>query len=140
FASLKPWTADEKALMQKHMEAVYTTFVSRVAAGRKKTMEQILPIAQGRVWTGEKALELGLVDEIGGLDAAVAEARKLGKVDPEMALEVYPPSPTLRDLLAGWGQVHAPFGITVESSLLASLRELDPHVADAAEHLLHLVM
>ncbi|HEX5059244.1 MAG TPA: signal peptide peptidase SppA [Kofleriaceae bacterium] len=139
-ASFKPWTDDERALMQHHMEAVYNTFVARVAAGRKKTVEQILPIAQGRVWTGTKALELGLVDEIGGLDAAVAEARKLAKVDAEIALEVYPPSPTLRDLLAGWGQVHAPLGVSAEASAIEALRALDPHVALAAERLLALVM
>jgi protease-4 len=139
-ASLKPWTDEERALMQRHMEAVYTTFVSRVAAGRKKSVEQIQPIAQGRVWTGAKALELGLVDAIGGLDAAVAEARTLAKLDGEVALEVYPPTPTLRDFLAGWGQVHAPFGVSAEASVLASLRALDPEVASAAERLLHLVM
>ncbi len=143
-ASLKPWTADERALMQRHMEAVYKTFVSRVAAGRKKPVEQILPIAQGRVWTGAKALELGLVDEIGGLDAAIAEARKLAKLDADSGLEVYPPSPTLRDLLAGWGQVHAPFGLGASAfgamPLVESLRAIDPAVASAAERLLSLVM
>jgi protease-4 len=138
-ASLSPWNAEEKALMQRHMEAVYNTFVSRVAAGRKKTVEQVLPVAQGRVWTGTKALELGLVDEIGGLDAALAEARKLGKVDVEMALEVYPPSPTLRDVLAGWGQVQAPLGLSAEASMVASLRVLDPRVANVAERLLGIV-
>jgi protease-4 len=138
-ASLAPWTPEEKALMLRHMEAVYNTFVGRVAAGRKKTVEQILPIAQGRVWTGAKALELGLVDAIGGLDAALAEARKLGNVEASMALEIYPPAPTLRDLLAGWGQVHAPFGLGTEATVLASLHALDPHVARAAERLLDLV-
>jgi protease-4 len=138
-ASLAPWTPEEKALMLRHMEAVYNTFVGRVAAGRKKTVEQILPIAQGRVWTGAKALELGLVDAIGGLDAALAEARKLGNVEASMALEIYPPAPTLRDLLAGWGQVHAPFGLGTEATVLASLQALDPHVARAAERLLDLV-
>ncbi len=138
-ASLEPWSPDEKALMLRHMEAVYKTFVGRVAAGRKKPVEQILPIAQGRVWTGARALELGLVDEIGGLDAALAEARKLSKIDAEVALEVYPPSPTLRDVLAGWGQVHAPLGVSAEATVLASLRGLDPNIADAAERLLHLV-
>ncbi len=138
-ASLAPWTPEEKALMLRHMEAVYNTFVGRVAAGRKKPVEQILPIAQGRVWTGAKALELGLVDAIGGLDAALTEARKLGNVDASMALEIYPPAPTLRDLLAGWGQVHAPFGLGTEATVLASLQALDPHVARAAERLLDLV-
>ncbi|HEY5928664.1 MAG TPA: signal peptide peptidase SppA [Kofleriaceae bacterium] len=139
-ASLKPWNAEEKALMQRYMEQVYNKFVSRVAAGRKKTVDQVLPIAQGRVWTGTRALELGLVDEIGGLDAALAEARKLAKVEPDMALEVYPPSPTLRDLLAGWGQVQLPFGLGAEASTLASLRAIDPQIARAAERLLALVL
>jgi len=62
----------------------------------------------GRVWTGSKAKELGLVDAIGGLDAALAEARTLGKVDAAAALEVYPSSITLRDLIAGYGDIHAP--------------------------------
>ena len=61
------------------MQAVYDTFKGRVAAGRHKTPEEIEPIAQGHVWTGTKAKELGLVDEIGGLDAALAEAQKLAK-------------------------------------------------------------
>ena len=72
------------------------------------------------MWTGTRAKELGLVDEIGGLDAAVAEARKLAKLDENAGLEVYPPAPTLRDVLAGWGQVHAPFG--VQSMLMSELR------------------
>lgn len=125
--------------MQRHMEAVYQTFVSRVAAGRKKTVEQVLPIAQGRVWTGAKALELGLVDAIGGLDAALAEARTLSHVDASAALEIYPPAPTLRDLLAGWGQVHAPLGLGAQATVIASLQVLDPRVARAAARLLDLV-
>jgi len=139
-ASLKPWTPDEKALMQRHMEEVYNTFVARVAAGRKKTVEQIHPIAQGRVWTGTKALELGLVDEIGGLDAAVAEAKRLAKLDVASKLEVYPPTPTLRDVFESFGETSIPFGLgSAEGTLLASLRAVDPKVADAAQRLLALV-
>jgi protease-4 len=135
-ASLDPWKPAEKALMQNHMEAVYKTFVGRVAQGRKLTPDKVQPLAQGRVWTGTKAKELGLVDEIGGLDAAIAEARKLAKLDNLSELEVYPPSPTLRDVLAGWGAVHAPGGV---STLLAELRALDPAIADAAMRMLSLV-
>jgi protease IV len=140
-ASLRPWSDDEKALIRGHMEAIYSTFVGRVATGRKMTADQVRPLAQGRVWTGTRAKELGLVDEIGGLDAAVAEAKKLAKLDPASELEVYPPSPTLRDLLAGWGQVSAPLGLSLglEGQLLAELRALDPQIADAAAHLLRLV-
>ena len=138
-SSMQPWSDEDKKLMQDNMEAVYKVFVSRVAAGRKKTPEQIQPIAQGRVWVGTKAQELGLVDEIGGLDAALTEARKLGKVDPAIDVEVYPPSPTLRDVLAGWGQVHAPFGVSMQTALQTELAALDPELAAAANRLLSLV-
>jgi protease-4 len=136
-ASLAPWNDDERGVIQTTMEAVYKTFVDRVAEGRHKKPDDILPIAQGRVWTGTKAKELGLVDEIGGLDAALAEARTLAKVDPSVDLEVYPPSPTLRDVLTGLGQVQAPLGLRSELDTLAAL---DPHVAAAATRLLDLVM
>jgi protease-4 len=134
-ASLLPWKDDEKAAIQASMEAVYKQFVARVAAGRHKSDPDILPIAQGRVWTGTRAKELGLVDDIGGLDAALAEARKLGKVAPDADLEVYPPTPTLRDVLAGFGQVQAPLGLSLESEL----RQIDPGVAEAAEKLIAIV-
>ena len=135
--ALAPWTPDEKAVMQAMMEDVYKTFTQRVADGRGKKVEDILPIAQGRVWTGAKAKELGLVDEIGGLDAALAEARKLAKVDATTDLEVYPPAPTLRDFMQGFSTgVSAPFG----ADALAALRALDPKVAAAAEDMLHLVL
>jgi protease-4 len=133
FASLGPWTEDERAAIMAMMDATYTTFVSRVAAGRRKKPADIQPIAQGRVWTGAKAKELGLIDELGGLDAAVAEARKRGKVDAVAELEVYPPAPTLRDVLKGLGGVQAPLGLHAE------LAALDPRIAEAAQHLLGLV-
>jgi protease-4 len=136
-ASLSPWNADERGVIQTTMESVYKTFVGRVAEGRHKRPDDILPIAQGRVWTGTKAKALGLVDEIGGLDAALAEARTLGKVDPAVDVEVYPPSPTLRDVLTSFGQVQAPLGLHAE---LAELTALDPRVGAAAERLLDLVM
>lgn len=141
-ASLSPWTDDERAAMQANMESVYKVFVGRVAEGRHKKPDDVQPIAQGRVWTGTKAKELGLVDEIGGLDAAIADAQELAKVDPAVDLEVYPPTPTLRDVLSGWGGgVHAPFGLEtpLAASLGAELAALDPRVAHEAMRLLALV-
>ncbi|HEY0192422.1 MAG TPA: signal peptide peptidase SppA, partial [Kofleriaceae bacterium] len=134
---LGPWTADERQAIQASMEAVYGVFVGRVADGRHKSVGDIKQIAEGRVWTGAKAKELGLVDAIGGLDAALAEARGLAKLDPASALEVYPPTPNLRDIFAGLGAVHLPLGL---DGALASLHELSPEVADAAEHLVSLVL
>lgn len=138
-SSLSPWTADERAVIRRSMEAVYRTFVDRVAAGRRKKPDEVHEIAQGRVWTGSKARELGLVDEIGGLDAALAEARKLAEVGPEVALEIYPPAPTLHDVVAGFAQVRAPAGIASDTTR-AALAALDPTVAAATEHLVKLVL
>jgi protease-4 len=138
-ASLSPWNTDEKQVIQASMEAVYKTFVGRVAQGRGKQLEDVLPIAQGRVWTGTKAKELGLVDEIGGLDAALAEAKTLGKVDATAGLEIYPPAPTLRDVLGSFGQVQAPLGLHVRE-VLASLGAVDPLVADEVARLLKIAL
>jgi protease-4 len=134
-ASFQPWKPDEKHVIEETMKDVYKTFIGRVAEGRGKTPGAIEDIAKGRVWTGTKAKELGLVDEIGGLDAALAEARTLAKVDATAELEVYPPAPTLRDVIHGWGGVHAPFGIEAEL-----LRTIDPRVAAAAAQLVHTVL
>lgn len=138
-ASLTPWTDEEKAVIQNSMEEVYKVFVGRVASGRNKKFEDIQPIAQGRVWTGVRAKELGLVDEIGGLDAALGEARKLAKLDDKAGLEVYPPAPTLRDFLASVGGVHAPFGLQIESAV-AALGAMDPAVAAEVTRLVRLAL
>lgn len=79
YSVFTPLKDDTRAIIQESVEKVYTTFVSRVAAGRKLTPEQVDAIGQGRVWSGSEALKNGLVDEIGGLDAAVKYAAKLGK-------------------------------------------------------------
>jgi protease-4 len=154
-ASLGPWKDDERALVRSRMEDVYRVFVGHVADGRHKTPDEVQPIAQGRVWTGTRARELGLIDEIGGLDAALAEARKLAAVDAKVPLEIYPPAPTLRDVVASFGEVSAPLGLgshfpagpagaaSAASAALAALHAvdslLDPAVAAATEHLVKLV-
>ncbi len=149
-ASLGPWNAEEKQVIQRSMDDVYKTFVSRVAEGRKLTPEQVQPLAQGRVWTGAKAKELGLVDEIGGLDAALAEAQKLAKVETTAGLEVYPPTATLRDFLQGFASgVSSPLGANFSvgldlglglESAFATLHAIDPQLARSAEQLVRLVM
>jgi protease-4 len=134
FARLDPWRSDERSVIRDSMESVYETFLQRVAAGRGKTRDQIHAIAQGRVWTGGKAKDLGLVDDIGGLDAALAEARRLGGVADDVALEVYPPTPTLRDILIGFGAVQLPFGLDAVTTQVA--REVSPAAAAVVERAL----
>ena len=77
FTPLQPATRE---IIQQSVEKIYSTFVNRVAVGRKMSFEQVDAIAQGRVWTGAEALEKGLVDELGGLDDAVKYAAKLAKI------------------------------------------------------------
>lgn len=72
----RAFTPQEKALMQNYINNGYELFVKRCADGRKKTVNEIKSIAEGRVWTGEDALKIGLVDAIGGLDEAIAMAAK----------------------------------------------------------------
>ncbi|MBA3550566.1 MAG: signal peptide peptidase SppA [Nannocystis sp.] len=95
------WTAEERAMVLTMMEDVYKVFVNRVAEGRGKTYEQIHELAQGRVWTGQAAMAHGLVDAMGDLETVIAEARIAAKVAADVALEVYPPEPTLKDMLEG---------------------------------------
>jgi len=67
----RPMTEDEKGLMQMYVNNGYDTFITRVSEGRHMTKEQVDAIGQGRVWTGERAKELGLVDILGGIDDAL---------------------------------------------------------------------
>lgn len=76
----RAFTDEEGQAMQAYVERGYKLFLSRVAAGRHKTTAQIDSIGQGRVWTGQQALAIGLVDKLGTLEDAVAYAAKLAKV------------------------------------------------------------
>jgi protease IV len=133
-ASLGAWSAEERQVVQRLMDDVYTTFVGRVAAGRKKPLDEVKAIAQGRVWTGAKAKELGLVDELGGLEAAYAEAAKLGGVALTVEPEIYPPAPTLRDFAVSFGQTST--GWLGDAGVAAAITALDPRVAAIAAELL----
>lgn len=73
---MRPFNDDEKVLLQMMITQGYDTFVSRCAEGRHMTKEAIEKIAEGRVWTGETAKKLGLVDELGGIDKALDFAVK----------------------------------------------------------------
>ena len=77
----RPFNADEMSLLEKYIGRGYELFRKRVADGRKQSVEQIEEIAQGRVWLGNDALKIKLVDEIGGLDKAIEKAAKLAKLD-----------------------------------------------------------
>ncbi len=76
----RPKTPEELARMQSVVDGIYDRFLDKVAAGRKLKREAVHEIAQGRVWSGQTALKLGLVDELGGLQDAVQIAAKLANL------------------------------------------------------------
>ena len=92
----KPYTAEERQIVQSMIDRAYGTFLDVVASARGVTRGEVEPIAGGKVWTGAQALERKLVDELGGLDTAIAKARSLaGLADRVPALEVHPPKRAL---------------------------------------------
>jgi protease IV len=78
---IRPMNLYEKELMQMSVEKIYDDFVSRVSSGRKMSSASVDSIGQGRVWSGTSALKIGLVDEMGGLKAAIQGAAKLAGID-----------------------------------------------------------
>jgi protease-4 len=93
--------------VQKDMREVYNHFLAGVAEGRRMKVQDVDKIAQGRVWTGERARRLGLVDELGGLHTAIARARELARISAKerVSLLLLPPRRSLLekilDLAAG---------------------------------------
>ncbi|WP_130735257.1 signal peptide peptidase SppA [Flavobacterium sp. J27] len=89
YSLFEPIDDNFKAFTLESIENIYSTFLTRVATGRKMTTEQVDAIAQGRVWTGTDAIKNGLVDELGGLDDALKYAAKLAKIK-DFRTENYP--------------------------------------------------
>ncbi len=92
-------TPDAKILLQTSVDHAYAEFLQRVADGRKKSVEDIDKIAQGRVWSGADAQRLGLVDQLGGLKDAVAAAAKLADLGPDYEMYYIEPDLSLREQL-----------------------------------------
>jgi protease-4 len=85
----RPLTPEERMILQSQINHGYDDFTKAVAAGRHKTQEYINSIGQGRVWTGEQALKIGLVDRLGNIDDAVRSAAKKAKLK-DYRLVAYP--------------------------------------------------
>lgn len=94
----KPMTAEQLAIMQNHIANGYMLFKTRVSQGRKLSMDRVEEIAQGHVYLGSDALKIKLVDELGGIDQAVAKAAQLAKVKEYYAAN-YPGGESIFDEL-----------------------------------------
>jgi len=120
------------------MTRVYDDFRGHVADGRELSLEEVEEIAQGRVWTGERALEIGLVDELGGFDRALELAREAIHLvpDSDIRLDFYPRPPSLFDYLIGRAQPFLPIRFRMPLGDLfddgSDLLELPPELARLA--------
>lgn len=96
----RPMNENEKVVMQAYVNRGYELFTKRCADGRGMEQDSIKAVAEGRVWTGLHALELGLVDQLGGLDDAIAEAKKRAEIEA-CTVKTYPGTSSFIEKLSG---------------------------------------
>jgi protease IV len=123
YSPIRPFSPSERARIEEQMQATYDGFVEKAAAGRNTTPEKIDAIGQGRVWTGRQAKQLGLVDELGGLERALALAKERVGIPQDAGVElvVYPPRKSIYEIVAN------PFGRSDGATTLGALLGLrDP--------------
>jgi protease-4 len=98
----RPFNESELRKVREQLQSFYDDFVEKVARSRQRTPEQIDAVAQGRVWTGRQAKERGLVDELGGLDRAIAIAKERAKIaaDQDVEIAVYPRPKSFYELVS----------------------------------------
>ena len=97
----RPKSPEELAVYQRSVNRIYNLFLSKVAQGRNLPEQRVAEIAQGRVWSGVAAKQVGLVDEIGGVDAAIEYAAKQAKLGNDWELREYPEVRTFEERLLG---------------------------------------
>ena len=109
-----PYSDETRVRVQEQIDAVYETFLRRVADGREMLIDDVHAIAQGRVWTGRQAKAIGLVDELGGMREALAIAKERAGIDPDQEVTLVPyPRPrsffealnsefSVRSMLSSW--------------------------------------
>jgi len=121
FSTSSKYTPEERAIFESWLDRIYKDFVTKAAKGRNKTFDQIHAVAQGRIWSGEDALRLGLVDQLGGLTTAVRRALEMAGDNPDgrAQLVVMPETKSLVSQLLHSDDTRAPF-----ASLQKRMRKL----------------
>lgn len=130
FDPTRPFDERLGQVMQTSVDKVYEDFISQVAQARNTTPEVIDVVARGRVWSGAQALERGLVDSLGGLEQAIAQARELAGLPADAGFAYIEQPPTFMDRLLGGfgGSAMASFG--VRHGLLMPSAWLPKHAVD----------
>jgi protease-4 len=123
----RPYTDDERAELERKVAQFYDMFLGRVAEGRKLKKAEVDVVGQGRVWTGEQARDKKLVDELGGLRQAIAEACRLADIPEDgPILELPPPETTLLGRLLGIEGLHAKEQLPLPPQLFELARAVAP--------------
>ncbi|HDQ73184.1 MAG TPA: signal peptide peptidase SppA [Chloroflexi bacterium] len=99
-SEMSPFSEEERDRIRRQMETTYALFKSRVAEGREMTAEAVEEVARGRVWSGRRAQEVGLVDEIGDFETALEIAKELASLDPGQDYTTLQIAPAQQTLLA----------------------------------------
>src|SRR5215471_15494195 len=117
YSPVRAFSPEERRRMAENLQATYNTFVEKAAQGRNTTPEKIDAVGQGRVWTGRQAKQIGLVDELGGLERAVSLAKQRAKIpqDADVELVIYPPKKSFIDVVTN------PLGASDRASTLGAL-------------------
>lgn len=131
----RKFSEKERARFNAIMQNTYDAFIERVMLGRKMTREQVLAVAEGRVWTGKQAKEKGLVDELGGLHKAIELAKLAAQLpaDQDMPVEQYPPQKSTLELfiqLATEGVAVTPDVKIDVKDLLLHLKSISPEMLE----------
>jgi len=141
WADPRPMDDERSTIVRKMMQPVYDAFVQHVADGRGLSVEEVDAMARGRVWLGRDAQRLGLVDELGGLDRAIALAKELAELDPDepIHLAYYPAPRSWLDLFVEQKQPVLPARLRALAKRLSArapqLLELPPELAELPDHL-----
>lgn len=134
----RPMTPSEASIMQRYINRGYELFTARCAEGRHKSIDRIKEVAEGRVWTGKRAKELGLVDQLGGLETAVIKAAELAEIE-DYSLKAFPNSgdifETLLAEISGTSYADRRFeqSLGEYARIFATLRNINKHTGVQAE-------
>lgn len=119
----RPYTDEERETLEAKIAIWYRLFLERVAAGRDMTVEEVDAVGQGRIWTGDAALRVGLVDSLGGFSAALARARRRADLPANAGFQVLPfrPSNLLEYVLGDVGSEDRPPRVGIPPALRPAL-------------------
>ncbi|MEA5602422.1 signal peptide peptidase SppA [Nostoc sp. UHCC 0252] len=112
----RPKSPQELALYQRSVNRIYNMFLNKVSQGRKLPGQKVAEIAQGRVWSGMAAKEIGLVDEIGGLNSAIAYAVKEAKLGEDWEVQEYPQTSSFGERFFGLASEEVRTALGIEAA------------------------